>query len=75
MGRRNNNKRRHFYKSCFPWGESGEGGLSVKRMLISRDCDIWRMGSLQSDFGFDAEVICIIFSMGDMGFQSCESAS
>jgi hypothetical protein len=52
------------------------GGLSVMRILTSRDCDIRRMGSLQSRISIPAaEVICVAFTMNDGLFQLGESAS
>ena len=52
------------------------GGLSVMRILTSRDCNIRRIGSLQSRISIpSAEVICVAVTMSDWVFRSSESLS
>ena len=51
------------------------GGLSVKSIPTSRDCNIRRIGSLQSCIRFPvAEVICVAVTVSDGLFRSGESA-
>ena len=51
------------------------GGLSVKSIPTSRDCNIRRIGSLQSRIRFPvAEVICVAVTVSDGLFRLGESA-
>ena len=51
------------------------GGLSVKSIPTSRDCNIRRMGSLQSRIRLPvAEVICVAVTVRDGRSRSGESA-
>jgi hypothetical protein len=51
------------------------GGLSVKSIPTSRDCNIRRIGSRQSRIRFPvAEVICVAVTVSDGLFRSGKSA-
>ena len=51
------------------------GDLSAKSIPTSRDCNIRRIGSLQSTIGFPvAEVICVAVTVSDGLFRLGESA-
>ena len=73
---------RYDHRSLTPLPDGAEemevellGGLSVKSIPTSRDCNIRRIGSLQSRIHLPvAEVICVAVTVSDGPFRLGESA-